>query len=42
VVTVRIFIRWDNLSIRTNNQDIPGRVLPRTRAMYGVRWTLRN
>lgn len=42
VVTVRIFVRWDNLFIRPNNQDIPGLALPRTRAMYGVRWTLRN
>ena len=42
VVTVRIFIRWDNLFIRTNNQDLPDRILPRTRAMYGVRWTLTN
>jgi hypothetical protein len=42
VVTVRIFIRWDNLFLRPENQDIPGRLLPRTRAMYGVRWTLTN
>lgn len=42
VVTVRIFVRWDNLFIRDNNQDIPGLLLPRTRAMYGVRWTLLN
>lgn len=42
VVTVRIFVRWDNLFIRQNNQDIPGLLLPRTRAMYGVRWTLLN
>lgn len=42
VVTVRVFIRWDNLFLRPENQDIPGRLLPRTRAMYGVRWTLTN
>jgi len=42
VVSVRLFIRWDNLFIRTNNQDLPDRILPRTRAMYGVRWTLVN
>lgn len=42
VVTVRLFIRWDNLFLRPNNQDLPDRVLPRTRAMYGVRWTLTN
>jgi hypothetical protein len=42
VVTVRVFIRWDNLFLRPENQDLPGRLLPRTRAMYGVRWTLNN
>ena len=25
-----------------NTRDIPGYLLPRTRAMYGVRWVLRN
>lgn len=42
VVTVRAFIRWENLSLRDNNQDLPGRLLPGTRVMYGVRWTLTN
>ncbi len=42
VVTVRIFIRFENLGIRDRNQDFPGRILPATRAMYGVRWTLWN
>ncbi|UCC26378.1 MAG: TonB-dependent receptor plug domain-containing protein [Gemmatimonadales bacterium] len=42
VVTVRAFIRWDNLFLRPENQDLPGRLLPRTRAMFGVRWTLTN
>ena len=42
VVTVRIFIRFENLSVRERNQDFPGRILPATRAMYGVRWTLWN
>lgn len=42
VVSARIFIQWENLSFRRDNQDIPGRILPQTRAMYGVRWTLWN
>ena len=42
VVTVRLFLRWENLFLRENNQDLPGRLLPTTRVMYGVRWTLRN
>jgi len=42
VVTVRVFVMWDNFTIRDRNQDFPGRVLPATRALYGIRWTLWN
>lgn len=42
IVTVRIFVGWENFTIRRNLQDFPGRVLPRTRAMYGLRWTMWN
>lgn len=42
VVSVRVFIRWDNFTFREDNQDLPGRNLPVSRAMYGVRWTLWN
>lgn len=42
VVTVRIFATWDNVTLRDRNQDFPGRVLPRTRFLWGVRWTLWN
>lgn len=42
VVTVRVFISWENFAVRRNLQDVPGRVLPRTRASYGIRWTLWN
>ncbi len=42
VVTVRIFLAWDNIGLRPRLQDIPGRVLPLTRAVYGVRWTMWN
>ena len=33
---------WENFTIRRNLQDFPGRVLPITRAFYGIRWTLWN
>lgn len=42
VVTVRLFVRWENLFLRQNNQDLPGLLLPTTRVVYGVRWTLWN
>jgi hypothetical protein len=42
VVTVRVFIGWENFAVRRNLQDVPGRVLPITRAFYGIRWTLHN
>lgn len=42
IVTVRIFIRWENLTLRQFNQDFPDRFLPATRSTYGVRWTLFN
>lgn len=42
VVTVRVFIMWENFSTRQRNQDFPGRVLIPSRSLYGVRWTLWN
>jgi hypothetical protein len=42
VVTVRAFIMWENFTLRQRNQDFPGALLPATRSLYGVRWTMRN
>lgn len=42
IVTVRIFIGWENFAIRRNLQDVPGQLLPQTRAVYGLRWTMWN
>lgn len=42
VSSIRLFLLWDNFTLREANQDYPGRVLPQTRAMYGIRWTLWN
>lgn len=42
IVTVRAFIRWENFTIRRNLQNFPDRLLPQTRAEYGIRWTMWN
>ena len=42
IVSVRIFLKWENTFGRRELQDIPGRTMPGIRASYGVRWTLRN
>jgi hypothetical protein len=42
IVTVRLFIGWENFTIRRNLQDFPGQRLPITRAVYGIRWTMWN
>ena len=41
-LTLNIFATIDNITLRRNNQDVPGRLLPGTRSFYGVRWTFRN
>ena len=42
IVSLRVFIAWDNFTVRRNLQDFPDRLLPQTRAMYGLRWTMWN
>jgi hypothetical protein len=42
VVSVRIFVNWENVFGRRALEDVPGRVMPGVRASYGVRWTFRN
>lgn len=42
IVTVRAFFMWENFTVRQRNQDFPDRILPATRSLYGVRWTLWN
>ena len=42
VLAVRLWIGWENFTVRRNNQDYPGRVLPIYRTSYGVRWNLWN
>lgn len=42
VVTVRVFFMWENFTVRQRNQDFPGRLLPNSRSLYGIRWTMWN
>ncbi|MDZ7780057.1 MAG: TonB-dependent receptor plug domain-containing protein [Gemmatimonadota bacterium] len=42
IVTVRVFVSWENLTVRRNLQAFPGRVLPALRTSYGIRWTMWN
>lgn len=42
VVSMRIFVDWENFAVREDNLDFPERRLPQTRAVYGIRWTLWN
>jgi len=42
VVSVSIFLRWENIAGKDDNLDFPDRALPRFRTLYGVRWILAN
>lgn len=42
VLDLNIFATVENVTFRRNNQDVPGRLLPITRGLYGVRWTFWN
>jgi hypothetical protein len=42
IVNLRLFVGWQNFSVRRNNQDFPDRILPIFRSYYGVRWILWN
>lgn len=42
VVTVRAFLRWENIRHRLRQQDLPGFPLPGQNILYGVKWEFRN
>ncbi len=42
IVTVRAFVRFDNMSAVRSLADLPGRTLPAARVVYGVKWELWN
>lgn len=42
VVTLNLFIRWENVRRKADNIDFPDRQQPQARTLYGVRWTMNN
>ncbi len=42
VVTIRIFLTWENFTLRRNLQNFPGRKLPFARSSFGLRWDMWN
>ncbi|MEQ1856408.1 MAG: Plug domain-containing protein [Longimicrobiales bacterium] len=42
ILTVRLFLGWENFTIRRNLQNFPGRTLPLTRSFFGLHWDLWN
>jgi hypothetical protein len=42
ILTVRLFLGWENFTIRRNLQNFPGRILPVTRSFFGLHWDLWN
>ncbi|NIQ52520.1 MAG: hypothetical protein GWN71_03425, partial [Gammaproteobacteria bacterium] len=42
VLSVRAFVRWDNLRLSPGIQDFPERAFPRQRVFYGVKWEFWN
>lgn len=42
IVTLNLFIRWENIRGKSDNVDFPDRRQPRYRAIYGIRWVMNN
>lgn len=42
VLDLRAFVRWNNITHRLDQQDLPGRIFPGQRAFYGVKWQFWN
>ena len=42
IVTLNLFIRWENLTGKSDNIDFPNRTQARIRTIYGVRWIMNN
>jgi hypothetical protein len=42
IVTVRLFLGWDNFTFRRNLQTFPDRRLPYARSFFGLRWDMWN
>jgi hypothetical protein len=42
IVTLNLFVRWENLRRKADNVDFPNRTQPQVRTLYGIRWTMNN
>jgi hypothetical protein len=42
ILDVRAFIRWNNITHRLMQYDVPGRLFPGQRVFYGVKWQFWN
>jgi hypothetical protein len=42
ILTVRLYLGWENFTIRRNLQNFPDRLLPVTRSFFGLHWDLWN
>jgi hypothetical protein len=42
IVTLNLFVRWENVRRKNDNIDFPDRQQVQARTMYGVRWTMTN
>jgi len=42
IVTLNVFVRWENMLGKSDNYDFPDRKQPRFRTMYGIKWILTN
>ena len=42
IVTLNLFIRWENIRGKSDNVDFPDRQQPRFRTIYGIRWVMNN
>jgi hypothetical protein len=40
IVTVRLFLGWDNFTLRRSLQNFPDRNLPYLRSFFGLRWDM--
>ena len=40
VVTIRLFLGWENFTLRRDLQNFPGRKLPFARSFFGLRWDM--
>lgn len=38
IITVRAFLRWENMFLMSDIHDFPDRIFPRQRVYYGVKW----